>query len=180
MSSVDWVVVCLSRPSTLCHFFHVFLTVAGLIVPDTRCLPPGAFTQWWLYLCIFLTNDSGSFIDSCYSWLITTSALFLLFFFFFFFAKRCGRIASEKEAVAMKAGASRFTNIDDLDREMAAVEKAAGIKARYEEMQDHVKVITVSACPAIWRCALLGVQDFAPCFFFCLLRFDRSRRYIQK
>ena len=41
----------------------------------------------------------------------------------------------------MRAGGSkRFTDIDELDRQMAAVEKAAGIKARYEELQGHVKV----------------------------------------
>ncbi|CAM9643679.1 unnamed protein product, partial [Laminaria digitata] len=49
------------------------------------------------------------------------------------------RIASEKEAVAMKAGAKRVTDIEELDRQMAVVERAAGVKARYEEMQGHVK-----------------------------------------
>lgn len=52
-----------------------------------------------------------------------------------------GRIASEKEVVAMKAGggSKRFMDIDELDRQMEAVERAAGIKARYEELQGHVK-----------------------------------------
>ena len=38
------------------------------------------------------------------------------------------------------AGEKRFANIDELDRQMAAVEKAAGIKARFEEIQGHLKV----------------------------------------
>lgn len=56
------------------------------------------------------------------------------------------RVTSEKEVAATKAGGSkRFTDIDELDRQMAAVEKAAGIKARYEELQGHVKVNTPQA-----------------------------------
>ena len=42
----------------------------------------------------------------------------------------------------MKAGSKRVTDIDELDRQMAVVERAAGIKARYEEMQGHVKAST--------------------------------------
>lgn len=56
------------------------------------------------------------------------------------------RIASEKEVAAMKAGAAskRFTDIDELDRQMAAIEKAAGVKARYEELQGHIKARVVA------------------------------------
>ena len=42
----------------------------------------------------------------------------------------------------MKAGGAAsglFTDIDELDRQMSAIEKAAGIKARYEELQGHIK-----------------------------------------
>lgn len=39
----------------------------------------------------------------------------------------------------MKAGAKRITDIEELDRQMAVVERAAGVKARYDEMQGHVK-----------------------------------------
>ena len=39
----------------------------------------------------------------------------------------------------MKAGAKRVTDIEELDRQMAVVEGAAGVKARYEERQGHVK-----------------------------------------
>ncbi|CBJ31027.1 Heat shock protein 40 like protein/ DnaJ domain containing protein [Ectocarpus siliculosus] len=51
------------------------------------------------------------------------------------------KLAAEKEVVAMKAGGGsrRFTDIDELDRQMSAIEKAAGIKARYDELQGHVK-----------------------------------------
>eukprot|EP00752_Nemacystus_decipiens_P007963 g7116.t1 len=50
------------------------------------------------------------------------------------------KMTSENEVAAMKAGGSkRFTDIDELDRQMAAVERAAGIKARYDELQGHVK-----------------------------------------
>ncbi|CAN0293529.1 unnamed protein product, partial [Ascophyllum nodosum] len=49
-------------------------------------------------------------------------------------------IRYQKEVSAMKAaGEKRFANIDELDRQMAAVEKAAGIKARFEEIQGHLK-----------------------------------------
>ncbi|CAM9257261.1 unnamed protein product [Ectocarpus sp. 6 AP-2014] len=49
------------------------------------------------------------------------------------------KLAAEKEVVAMKAGggSKRFTDIDELDRQMSAIEKAAGIKARYDELQGH-------------------------------------------
>lgn len=41
---------------------------------------------------------------------------------------------------ASRAGSRGTMNIEELDRQMAVVQRAAGIKARSEEMQGHVKV----------------------------------------
>lgn len=115
---------------------------------------------FWFVVCSFLT--SYCCVLSRLS--LSSHVLSLLFVVYCFLTSyfchqsflrifHAKRIASENEVAAMKATKKRLTDISELDRQMAIVEKAAGIKARYEEMQGHVKArrTTRDMIHLVWR-----------------------------